>query len=100
MIQINVMYGNSSVGPDDEERARDAAARVLTDAGTTPAAAYAEFQRQWEALGADDAPAGTCQDYDSLTGLAAVWIEAERAADHALTLGWARPDGASCGISA
>jgi hypothetical protein len=100
-ISINILHGNSSVGDDDRLRAEAAALASLAAAGITAAAAYAEFQRQWTALGTDEAAdAGLCQDYDSLTGLAASWVDAERAADRALTLGWARPDGAACTIAA
>lgn len=87
-ISLTILHGGASVGDDDRDRAEAAALAVLTQAGTTPRAAYTEFQHQWEAL----------DDYDAMTGLAAVWIEAEKAADGALTEGWARPGGASCGI--
>jgi hypothetical protein len=101
-ISINVIDDRThSVSEDDRERAEAAALVVLDRAGTTVAAAYAEFQRQWEWLGTEEAEAaGKCQDYDDLTGLAATWIAAERAADIALTEGWHNPSGASCGISA
>ena len=100
-LSINIRHGSRSVGDDDRSRAKDAALAVLDAAGVTPADAYTEFTRQWEALGSDEAAdAGRSQDYDNLTGVARIWGEAERAADMALTAGWANPDGASCGISA
>lgn len=100
-ISINILHGSRSVGDDDRSRAEDAALAVLDTACVTVADAHGEFRRQWEALGTDEAAdAGRSQDYDSLTGLAALWVEAERAADVALTQGWATPDGASCSIAA
>ena len=101
MVVINILYGLANVDDDDRHRAMDAAYAVLKAAGTTDKEAYAEFVHQWRWLETDEAiKTGKCQDYDELTGLAAVWGEAERAADIALTEGWADPDGASCGISA
>jgi hypothetical protein len=89
-ININILHGNRSVGDDDRSRAKDAALKALESASVTVADAYAEFQRQWAEF----------DDYGLMTGLAAVWIEAEQAADLALTAGWANPDGASCSLSA
>lgn len=98
-ISINIIHGR--VDEDDKHRAETAALAVIEKAGTTVAAAHAEFGRQWEWLGTEEAEAqGKGQDHDDLTGLALVWLDAERAADLALTEGWANPDGASCGISA
>jgi len=98
-LSVNMIVGRAD--DDDKDRARQAAVAVLDAAGVTIQDAYAEFTRQWEALGTDEAAdAGRYQDYDNLTGLARIWVEAERAADLALTAGWANPDGASCGISA
>jgi len=99
-ISINILHGSSSVQEDDRERAEAAALAVLESAGVTPTAAYAEFMRQWEWLGTEEAEAaGKCQDYDDVTGLAAVWVDAERKADIALTDGWHNENGASCTIS-
>lgn len=101
MISINILHGQSYVTTDDRQRAENAAYSVLDRAGVTAADAYAEFCRQWEQLGRDEAAdAGIAQDYDNLTGLAALWVEAEQAADRALTDGWHNPEGAACGISA
>ncbi|MCW3477529.1 hypothetical protein [Limobrevibacterium gyesilva] len=100
-ISINVLHGLSNVTDDDKERARSAAQAVLNKAGVRAADAYVEFQRQWRELGTAEAAAGgKVQHHDSLTGLAALWILAEQAADIALTEGWADPNGASCSISA
>jgi hypothetical protein len=98
-ISVNMIVGRAD--SDDIDRARAAAVAELDAAGVSAGDAYAEFQRQWEYLGSDEAEAaGLAQDYDGLTGLAAIWVRAEKAADIALTAGWADPNGASCGISA
>lgn len=87
-ISVNMLYGRAD--DEDRERAATAAVAVLDAAGATISDAFAEFKRQWQDL----------DSYDGMTGLAALWVEAERAADLALTQGWANPDGAACGISA
>ena len=87
-ISVNMTSGRAD--DDDKDRAALAAVAVLDAAGVKAADAFAEYVRQWAAL----------DDIDGMTGLASVWVEAERAADTALTAGWARPDGASCSISA
>lgn len=89
-VSINVMHGNSEVRDDDIYRAQDAAAAVFAMQSADEDECFAEFKRQWEAL----------DSYDGMTGLAAIWVEAERAADRALTKGWADTSGASCSISA
>ena len=100
MLTINILHGGSNVETDDRERAEAAALAVLKAAGTTDAEAYAEFLRQWSWLETDEAiEAGKCQCHGDLTGLAAIWAEAEAAADLALTDGWGNPEGASCSIS-
>jgi hypothetical protein len=101
MLTINILHGGSNVETDDRERAEAAALAVLAAAHVTPQTAYAEFLRQWSWLETDEAiEAGKCQCEDDLTGVAAIWAEAERAADLALTDGWENPDGAACWISA
>ena len=98
-LSVNMITGRAD--DEDKDRAAAAAVAVLDAAGVSASDAYAEFGRQWEYLGSDEAEAaGLAQDYDSLTSLAAIWAEAERAADIALTAGWADPNGASCSISA
>lgn len=87
-IRIDILHGSASVTDEDRERAEAAALKVL--GSVEPATAYAEFQRQFEIL----------DDYQGMTGLAALWVSAEKAADLALTLGWYSPDGASCSIAA
>ena len=87
-ISINILYGGAYVSDDDCMRAKRAAMAVIAAAGTTVDTAFAEFCRQWEQF----------DDYDKLTGLARVWIDAEQAADLALTDGWTHPDGAACAI--
>lgn len=102
MISINILYGAAECDADDIDRAKAAALAVLDSKGFAPATAYAAFQAEWAYLETDAAiDAGLCQDYDCLRDEQSVaWVEAERAADIALTEGWARPDGASCSIAA
>jgi len=88
MIGIEILYGNSSVGQDDRDRAVAAAERALGN--TDPAAAYAEYRAQWDAADSED----------HMTGLAALWVSARQAADVALTAGWHDPNGAACSIYA
>ena len=88
-IGLDISYGGSWVDEDDRDRAEAAALAVIAAAGTTAKAAYAEFIRQM----------GDLDDYDALTGQASVWMEAEAAANCALTERWAG-DGASCTIHA
>jgi hypothetical protein len=87
-ISINILHGSASVTNEDRERAEAAALKVL--GSVEPGTAYAEYQRQWSDL----------DSTDDMTGLAALWIAAEKAADLALTDGWHNPDGAACSISA
>jgi len=89
-ISLEISYGTSQVDDDDRDRAEAAALAVISAAGATPKAAYAEFIRQM----------GELDDYEALTGLARVWTEAEAAADCALTETWAQPGGATCTIYA
>lgn len=87
-ISINILHGSASVTNEDRERAETAALKVL--GSVEPVAAYAEYQRQWLSLDTED----------GMTGLAALWIEATKAADIALTDDWHNPNGAACSISA
>ncbi len=87
-ISINILHGSASVTDEDRERAKAAALAVLGD--VDPAAAYAEFQRQFELL----------DGIEGMTGLAALWERADSAANVALTDGWHNPDGGACSISA
>ena len=87
-ISINIATGIGSVTDKDRQRAETAALAVLGE--IDPASAYAEFKRQWADL----------DSYDGMTGLAALWGDADRAADVALTDEWHNPQGASCSISA
>lgn len=87
-ISIKIIYGSASVTNEDRERAKNAALAVLGDVNYSTA--YAEYHRQFVKL----------DGHDGMTGLAALWIEAEKAADLALTRGWYNPDGASCAIEA
>jgi hypothetical protein len=99
-LRIHLISGNAEVDDNDRFRAETAALRFLADAGISAEAAYAEFRRQWAYLETDEAvDRGLAQDYTHLTGWAVVWIEAEAAANTALTEGWGRPDGALCSIS-
>jgi hypothetical protein len=102
-ISLNILYGAASVTDEDRERAIAAAYFVLDQHGITgygvPDAA-GEFRAQWQYLGDEDADDDRVQDYGHLTGTAKIWVEAEAAADRALTLGWHDPSGASCSIAA
>ena len=87
-LKIDIVEGNSEVTSDDLQRAEDAALTVLT--GRDIDSVYAEFKRQWEKF----------DDYFLLTGDARLWVDAERAANAALTEGWANPGNALCGLRA
>ena len=91
-ISLEILHGSSCVGEDDRERAENAALEVLDNADVDPKVAYAEFQRQWAKF----------EDYEALTeaftGLAKLWVDAENAADLALTEGWHNSAGAACSI--
>jgi hypothetical protein len=89
-IALEITHGSRSVDEDDRDRAKRAAAKVCDTAGVLAADAAAEYRRQWEEY----------DDEDRMHGLALVWIDARKAADLALTEGWANPDGASCAIDA
>jgi hypothetical protein len=71
-ISINMISGRAD--QDDKDRAADAAVAVLDAAGVKAADAFAEYQRQWAEL----------DEVEGMTGLASIWVEAERAADNAL----------------
>ena len=86
-IRIEITHGNSSVQEDDLDRAEAAALEVLGNRDIE--AVYREFQRQWELF----------DNYYETTGDAALWVEAEKASNVALTEGWHNPNGAGCGIS-
>lgn len=87
-ISITITCGSASVTDEDRERAEAAAIKVLGD--VSPAAAYAEYLRQWAEYD-DEAP---------MTGLAALWADAAKAANTALTEGWFRRGNAACEIAA
>lgn len=87
-IFVNVDYGNSYAKKDDIERAEKAALEVL--AGHNISAVFEEFKRQLLEF----------DDYALLTGDAHLWVQAELAANSALTAGWHNPDGAGCSLGA
>ena len=87
-LKIDIVEGNSEVTSDDLHRAEDAALTVLI--GRDINSVYAEFQRQWAEF----------DDYSLLTGDARLWVNAERAANEALTAGWANPGNAWGGLRA
>ena len=87
-ISVEICFGNRDVTDDDIRRAEDAALTVLT--GRDIDSVYAEFKRQWAEF----------DDYSLLTGDARLWVDAERAANAALTEGWANPGNALCGLRA
>ena len=103
MPDLNIIDDRTgSVTDDDRYRAQAAAEASLAAAGWTAEAAYAAFVAEWAYLETDEAiDAGRFQDYDDMREPGSLaWIDAEKAADCALTEGWANPEGASCGISA
>ena len=87
-LAIDIISGNSEVDDDDRQRAETAALKVLE--GRDPDEVFAEFKRQWAEF----------DDYSLLTGDARLWVDAERAANAALTEGWANPGNALCGLRA
>lgn len=87
-ISLEILHGSQFVKDDDRERAENAALEVLDNADVDPKLAYAEFQRQWAKF----------EDYEAFTGLAKLWVDAENAADIALTEGWHNSAGAACSI--
>lgn len=90
-ISIEWICGRPHIGADeDEARAAAAAEKVLDAAGVNYAEAESDYMRQWLEFG----------DEAQMTGLALVWIEARRAAELALTEGWAKPGRALCSIIA
>lgn len=89
-IQIEITHGASFVSGEDIEQAKDAALKVLADAGVTVAKAFEAYKIQWLAD----------VNRDDMTGDALAWIAAEDAANFALTEGWSNTDGAGCGIIA
>jgi hypothetical protein len=102
MISVNVILGNAYVDDDDRDRARAAALAVLEAQGFTATGAFSAFVAEWAYLETQEAiDEGRCQTYDDMLIPASLaWIEAERAANLALTEGWANPDGAACSIGA
>ncbi len=90
MTQIHILYGRSSVTDDDHARAIAAADAVFLAAGTTAEDAVAVFLTQLVEFDGDS---------DMMTGLARVWVDADTAADRALTTGWHDPDGAACRLA-
>jgi hypothetical protein len=87
-IYIGITHGTASVTDEDKYRAETAALKVLGD--VDPAVAYAEYLRQFEEI----------DGIEGMTGLAALWAQAQAKADIALTEGWYNPNGAGCEISA
>lgn len=95
VIKITVLTGRAVVSPEDIERASRAAAQFFLEAEVDPAVAWKDFTAQMAVL-AKDVPPNKMGDKEKLTGIAAIWRAAEKAANKALTEGWMRPDGASC----
>ena len=83
MSQIQVYTGCGYAGHDDIARAKEAAKRVL---GGLAIESYTAYQEQ-HAADIDEA---------EMTGLAALFVEATKAADQALTEGWHNPDADWC----
>jgi hypothetical protein len=89
MISITV-HGSAIDTTDDRYRAEEAAIAVFRAAGCSPAAAQAEYYRQFDAL---DCEVG-------MTGLAATWLEARAAAERAARSTWANPAGCEVSMQA
>jgi hypothetical protein len=80
-MELRIEWNHGTMGSEaDEERAIEAAERVLTAAGVNFAEAEAEFERQ--------------EDDGEFSGLGLVWQKADYAAFKALTEGWHNPDDA------
>lgn len=90
-LHLDIDSGSRSVEPADIDRALTAAARVLRDARADVLAC----QYEWRRFRRSDCG---CDDYAQ--GEARVWLEAQQAADIALTAGWHDPNGASCTLYA
>lgn len=88
-ITIHWSHGCPKDPTEDEARAAEAAYRVLGD--NDPLAASIAFGEQVEQFDGDE---------DQMTGLAALWRDAQKAADLAATQGWRDPDGGSVYLSA
>lgn len=82
-IYINQLSGRgwNSVDDADQARAIAAAEAVCKAANVTPTAAFEAYTAQWSEL----------DGHDGMTGPALTWIEAQQAADVALTSTWANP---------
>ena len=82
MISIQI-HGTATDTTDDRYRAEEAALAVFRAAGCSPAAAQAEYYRQFDEM---DCETG-------MTGLAATWLKAREAAERAARSSWANPAG-------
>ena len=101
MLYTSYIYGDryDRVTKDDRLRAVQAAEAVLRAAGVDAKRAEVDYARQWISLDNASGPGGGV-DHGDMTGLAATWAAAQRAASIALTEGWQRRDGVSCTIAA
>jgi hypothetical protein len=82
MISISVQgHHCSEVDDNDLQRAREAANAALTVAGVSASDAAAAYRSQWAEY----------DDESKMHGAALAWIEAAKAADVAVTDGWANP---------
>ena len=88
MARIKIIHNSSIVEADDVERAIAAAEDIFDSYGTSAKAAFSEFEWQRKELG-----------FDQIGGLAEAWVEAQKAADLALTENWTNPGSISCEIS-
>lgn len=98
MLKIIVLNGWKVVMQEDKDRAIRAATEFFFKAGINPSEARAEFVRQMAELAVHEPP-NRMPDRDKLTGIAATWHAAEKAANVALTEGWMRTDGATCMVT-
>ena len=96
MFVIDILYGAYQVEAVDIERA-EAAAQAFADKHTmTPAMLKNAYECWLEFIEWDEIDQGFIPD--DTASLADWWRQLESAADHALTKGWHRPEGASCSV--
>jgi len=86
-IRIEIVYGSVSVGDEDRQRAKEAAADSLNRDGVT---AVEAFRAYCECINSDEEEPFAAK----------AWRRAQDKADYALTAGWHNPNGAACFISA
>lgn len=87
-IGVNHLEGHTLDCEADADRAHAAAVKVLGDAGVN-------YRDAWMAH-LDQIDDGF--DHTEMTGLAAIWVQADKAANEALVEGWDKPAEGQCSI--